>query len=520
MNYTELDTASDILEAFRLCNNPGEEIELFESLATRPNPPVTAFVEILQKIKLQPALVLTIKAFGAITDAEVKEHLKQSDDLLVMLSEQAKSGASDLIRWASAITIDKIGFSFLAISQYLPEEPTKIAEKIMQSKRKIIIDYDDRSKGEQIITDRSDYGVFIDFWVYGSTSNLRSITAKYKGSNSRVLVEEAVNLQNVYGIKETNKLLQKSEERDYPDELTRQVFENEIFEEYSRALSSRILNANKNNKNSDVLVQNLICCLQSNNPLIRSLSALDLFGTSFYDREEEFEKRWPASVRIAEIFFNCNIRYFIHEGYGLDDLSDLELLDRLRDLQEVTELLSRDKVIQDCFKSSESIQNELNARQKRVVEIAEKERQAKIDEQKRIAKMAEEKRLAKANADAKLAEKILSISVTVIIVGLIFAYPATICINAYLHDAERMRQMPPLTVIGWGALFGPLTWLFVAFQFCMALLVGIVGGIFGYRYTDADLSNIGGGFLALIGSSIWIIIPFLISSLIDLLKEK
>lgn len=83
MNYAELDTASDILEAFRLCNNPGEEIELFESLATRPNPPVTAFVEILQMIRLEPALVLTIKAFGAITDPEVKERLKQSDDLLV-----------------------------------------------------------------------------------------------------------------------------------------------------------------------------------------------------------------------------------------------------------------------------------------------------------------------------------------------------------------------------------------------------------------------------------------------------
>ncbi len=118
MNYVELNTASDILEAFSLCNDPGEEIELFECLATRLDPPVPAFVEILQKIKLEPALVLTIKAFGAITDADIKAQLKQSDDLLVMLSKQAESGTSDLIRWTAATTIDRIGFSPVSIAQH------------------------------------------------------------------------------------------------------------------------------------------------------------------------------------------------------------------------------------------------------------------------------------------------------------------------------------------------------------------------------------------------------------------
>jgi hypothetical protein len=82
--------------------------------------------------------------------------------------------------------------------------------------------------------------------------------------------------------------------------------------------------------------------------------------------------------------------------------------------------------------------------------------------------------------------------------------------------------MPPLTVIGWGALFGPLTWLLCGFQLCMALIIAIFQVVFFGKtsFPDSILSELGGGFLALIGSSVWIIIPFLISLLIDLVKDK
>jgi hypothetical protein len=131
MSYEEVKTASDILEAFRKCKNPGEEIDLFESLATRTEAPIEAFQEILQTVKIEAVLALTIRAFGLVTIPELKTQLKQNDKLLAMLSDRSKSGPSDLIRWSAAKTIDKIGFGFLAISQHLAEEPFQIFYQIL-----------------------------------------------------------------------------------------------------------------------------------------------------------------------------------------------------------------------------------------------------------------------------------------------------------------------------------------------------------------------------------------------------
>lgn len=125
MDCNNLHTAAEVLEAFRACSDTGEEIELFECLATRPEPPLEAFVEILKNIPLEPVLALTIQAFGKITNADIKARLKQSDDLLEMLSRQAQSGSTDLIRWAAATAIEEVGFDFIAVSRYLSQEPKK-----------------------------------------------------------------------------------------------------------------------------------------------------------------------------------------------------------------------------------------------------------------------------------------------------------------------------------------------------------------------------------------------------------
>jgi hypothetical protein len=102
MDYREIDTAADILAAFKGCANAGEEIQLFESLAEREHPPVGEFVTILKEIKLETALALAIQAFGKIKDDEIKAGFKVNGDLLVLLCEQAKSGSTDLIRWSAA----------------------------------------------------------------------------------------------------------------------------------------------------------------------------------------------------------------------------------------------------------------------------------------------------------------------------------------------------------------------------------------------------------------------------------
>jgi hypothetical protein len=353
MNYAELNTASDILEAFRLCKNPGEEIELFESLATRPNPPVTAFVEILQMIKLEPALVLTIKAFGAITDVDVKERLKQSDDLLVMLSQQANSGASDLIRWAAAMVIDTIGFDYVAISRNLPEMPSSIAEKIVGLKRKILIDSNNKSKSEQKITDRSDYKSFINFWIYGSTYDLRAITVKYCGENSSLVVEEVVKSQSIYGVKETNKLLQKAEERDYPDEIIKQVYENELFERFTHFLTLKLLKT-QNIEDYNILVANLLHSLQCSNLVVRLSACVQLCNEKNIEYTNKIKCEKPQLVRIAETLFN----YKNELRQDFSHTSDSQLVNCLQDLQEIIKLLSRDKAIQDCIEVCQKISKE------------------------------------------------------------------------------------------------------------------------------------------------------------------
>jgi len=136
MDYSSLRTAAEIITAFHKCQNAGEQIDLFEALATSDDPPVPAFVEILRGVKLEPLIVLTIDAFGKIKDTDNREILKQSEDLLAILSEQAKSGETDSIRLSAAKTVVNLGFDFIALSRYFREDPKKIADRITRDKLK------------------------------------------------------------------------------------------------------------------------------------------------------------------------------------------------------------------------------------------------------------------------------------------------------------------------------------------------------------------------------------------------
>jgi hypothetical protein len=136
MDYSSLKTASEIITAFHKCQNAGEQIDLFEALATSDDPPVEAFEGILREVILEPLIVLTIQAFGKIKDADIREILKQSDHLLTILSEQAQSGETDSIRLSAAKTVINLEFDFIAISRYFREEPKKIADRIIRDKLK------------------------------------------------------------------------------------------------------------------------------------------------------------------------------------------------------------------------------------------------------------------------------------------------------------------------------------------------------------------------------------------------
>lgn len=148
-SFENINTVAEILNAFRACQSPRQEIQLFNWLATRTEPPVTAFLEILEKIKLESILALTIQAFGQITNANIKSNIKESRELLGRLSLLAESGSSDLVRWSAAKAIEEIEFDFLMVAQYLSQDPKKIIEDILESKTKQVSEKD-------------------LFWIYGA----------------------------------------------------------------------------------------------------------------------------------------------------------------------------------------------------------------------------------------------------------------------------------------------------------------------------------------------------------------
>ena len=410
MNYAELDTASDILEAFDNCNNAGEEIELFEYLATRPNSPVGAFVSILNEVQLEPVLVLTIKAFGMITNRDLKELWQQNDVVLKLLSEKAKSGASDLIRWTAAVAIDAIGFGIVEISRHLPEKPVKIAERIVESKRKILIDYDDKSKGEQKITDRNDYRSFIDFWVYGATYDLRAITAKYRSKNSSIVVAEVVKAQSIYGIKETNKLLQKAEDRDYPDELTNQIYQNDLFEGFTYHLSTKLLQR-EDPPGFEHLVENQGHSLQSEDAKIRMKAAsiiLEINKNALNHSIPQGTKLLQIANAMNDCDFNLGTDFY-YRGLVYEKLAEI-----IANLRIAKDLVSRDGVVKHFSDYLNKLSMDLSRLSpglswQQIQELAEKERREEAARQNlereaqaerdRIARKAREEREERERAD-------------------------------------------------------------------------------------------------------------------------
>ncbi|NMF64648.1 hypothetical protein [Brasilonema octagenarum] len=288
MNCKILNSAAEIFEAFNACKNPGEEIDLFECLATHPEAPIVAFVEILQKIKLEPILALTLQAFGKITDADVKLRLKQSDDLLIMLSEQARSGSTDLIRWAAATTIDKLGFDLTVVSQHLSEEPGSIAQKIMQSKIKRFAD--------QNLIESHDYDEFLRFWIYGYWYKLKELTLDYEfwtlkkeweskkergwqdshdsqkiqRLNKFSVCWEVMNALSLRGLNQVNLALKKAEDC---GEKASDIDENEVFEGIAQVLSTYQLTEFSSDSDLQVLMETQFHCLESNNKTTRLLAA-------------------------------------------------------------------------------------------------------------------------------------------------------------------------------------------------------------------------------------------------------
>ncbi|WP_293336629.1 HEAT repeat domain-containing protein [Microcoleus sp. CAWBG58] len=219
MQYNDITTREEILRAFGACHTPGKKLELFKLLATRPDPPTRAFFDLLTN-KNNHILALAIQAFGQLDDC-FKSESKESRRLAKSLSELAQSGQSDLVRWAAAQTIESIGFDLALYSEHLSGEPNQIANKIVQTKLKILTDH----------TPISEQDEFWDFWTYGPADRLKNVpgmtsevinelrtTGKIDKSPFSILTEEEIAPVNkkmleraIYFKREKEKILDKYE---------------------------------------------------------------------------------------------------------------------------------------------------------------------------------------------------------------------------------------------------------------------------------------------------------------------
>jgi hypothetical protein len=247
MNYDNLHTTAEILEAFQGCRDVGEEIDLFEALAWRDEPPVEAFVEIIRKIKLEPVLALATQALGWVKNTEILEQFKKSEELLELLSGLAISGSTVLIQWSAAKSIILIDFDFSSIAQHLNEMPQSIVDKIYSNPRYLL------------------------FWRYSGIAIFNDILVEkdVKSDAGRSLkafiLLDILSAKGIRGIREMNFYFRKS----IVENGNSNVLEFACAcQKISEMLLSKLLGVyapdDRTKQNIEILVSNQIYCLSSN----------------------------------------------------------------------------------------------------------------------------------------------------------------------------------------------------------------------------------------------------------------
>lgn len=359
MDYSSLKTARDIMNAFQQCQNAGEQIDLFEALATSYDPPVPAFVEILRGVKLEPLIFLTIYTFGKIRDADIRERLQQSEDLLAILSEQAKSGQTDLIRWSAAITIENLGFDFIAVSQHLTVEPKNIADRIMRAKLKRL---DDKN-----LLSSNDFDEYLNFWIYGNLTELKIKTASIiYGHNPQCeqVISKIFSALALRAIKDVNKGLERAE---FMGNSALEVDENELFE---LAACEEAMKQIKNQVLHDELMATQVHCLQSRNRKIRNIAAVNLFEIYQVDSSlfEKFSQHYQfnllTAISLIKEEYNVNNEHHLYNYYShyYKDHSYKKLKNIANYLITLLPMLLRKGVKNDCQRFVDNIKNEMKER--------------------------------------------------------------------------------------------------------------------------------------------------------------
>jgi hypothetical protein len=310
MNHDNLHNPAQILEAFQGCRDAGEQIDLFEALAWRDEPPWEAFMEILRKIKLEPALALAIQALGWVKNAEVLERLKKSDELLEILSNLAMSGATDLIRWSAAKSIIAIGFNFISVSQHLTEMPKDIVKSILSKPE---------SKDTNI------------FCIYGDSCRIRHDTygiigrdlASFDNSTFSSLILQAKDILSrkgiIRGFQENNRYINSGQENIAFTIAGLQIAQGKL-------LNSKDIATPKEFK---VLLLNQIYCINSCSLAVRKSAIKFLYEIDFIqDKEIEFPDLCNLICKIRDLTKNIQteIKQLTLQQEGYFDEKDLSVL--------------------------------------------------------------------------------------------------------------------------------------------------------------------------------------------------
>ena len=366
--------AEKVIEELGYYQSPGDQMEFFNRLTVELSYPINVFCELLEKVKPEIILALSIQAIKKIA-LEQQAQLQTNQQLLSLLSNLAQSGETDLIRWAAATAIEEIGFSPAKVFQYLAQKPKYIADKIIQEQLKRF--------NKRHLRNSNDYNKFVQFWTYGAFGKLREITAdirvptdlgdwlfttftsikqadNYKFIKNLVLV--SVDVINLLGIQGLNNISFSLHQASYMGENALTKDENQLFEflvliklnlvtinsdfldKWKSILSLYTLDINSNNIS---FCQNLLIqYLQSNSPYNRFLAANTIhdgdekfgLGKNFY---QELQKNNSLMADAVYIFYyqpNLDTLNFVYN----DLLSMAGVLERLS-LQ-----LSRKQVKEDC----------------------------------------------------------------------------------------------------------------------------------------------------------------------------
>lgn len=215
---TSISDATGLLSFFNSRANAGDQVEMFFAIAEgHPEMVTTDFREIVEKLNRQPIKAVALQGFGKIPQP-YKQALglcasEESKDILKLLCSDIKNPSSDLTAWAAAEALREIGFSSDNIQHTqggnLHEPPRRIQNEILDRKIQEINKVQRRFNAQGEPT--ADYERFLEFWVYGPTSDF--LNQNITTYNYLEVVQDVLNFTQVRGVQiglnSSNKEVQK-----------------------------------------------------------------------------------------------------------------------------------------------------------------------------------------------------------------------------------------------------------------------------------------------------------------------